>query len=158
MMSFGFFPKILNVSCRKFKTLIQDKADRWACKIVISDDQLICEACKTKISCFKNKTKPDLISASWQVPEEGRVKDWVEEVKGIRSHKLLVIKQVMGICYTAQGVCLQCRRPGFDPWVGKIPWRRKWQSTSVLLPGKSHGQRSLVGYSPWGRRESDKTE
>ena len=49
-------------------------------------------------------------------------------------------------------VCLQCGRPGFDPWVGKIPWWRKWQSTPVLLPGKSHGQRSLVGYSPWGRR------
>ena len=40
-------------------------------------------------------------------------------------------------------VCLQCDRPGFDPWVGKIPWRRKWQPTSVLLPGKSHGWRSL---------------
>ena len=55
-------------------------------------------------------------------------------------------------------VCLQCRRPRFDPWVGKIPWRRKWQSTPVLLPGKSHGQRSLVGYSPWGRKESDMTK
>ena len=54
-------------------------------------------------------------------------------------------------------VCLQCGRPGFDPWVGKIPWRRKWQSTPVLLPGKSHGQRSLVGYSPWGRKELDTT-
>ena len=39
---------------------------------------------------------------------------------------------------------MQCGRPGFDPWVGKIPWRRKWQSTPVLLPGKSHGHRSLV--------------
>ena len=48
--------------------------------------------------------------------------------------------------------------PGFDPWVGKIPWRRKWQPTPVLLPGKFHGQRSLVGYSPWGRKESDTTE
>ena len=38
------------------------------------------------------------------------------------------------------------------------PWRRKWQSTPVLLPGKSHGQRSLVGYSPWGSKESDTTE
>ena len=43
-------------------------------------------------------------------------------------------------------------------WVGKIPWRRKWKSTPVLLPEKSHGQRSLVGYSPWGRKESDRTE
>ena len=55
-------------------------------------------------------------------------------------------------------ICLQCGRPRFDPWVGKIPWRRKWQSTPVLLPGRSHGQRSLVGYSPWGREESDTTE
>jgi len=41
---------------------------------------------------------------------------------------------------------------------GKIPWRREWQSTPVFLPGKSHGQRSLVVYSPWGHKESDMTE
>ena len=52
----------------------------------------------------------------------------------------------------------QCQRPGFDLWVGKIPWRRKWQPTPVLLLGKSHGQRSLVGYGPWGHKESDTTE
>ena len=46
-----------------------------------------------------------------------------------------------------KNVCLQHRKPGFDFWVGKIPWRRKWQPTPVLLPGKSHGPRSLVGYS-----------
>ena len=50
----------------------------------------------------------------------------------------------------AESICLQCRRPRFNPWVGKIPWRRKWQPTPVLLPGKFHGLRSLVGYSPWG--------
>ena len=43
-------------------------------------------------------------------------------------------------------------------WVWTIPWRRKWQSTPALLPGKSHGRRSLIGYSPWGRKESDTTE
>ena len=48
--------------------------------------------------------------------------------------------------------------PGFDPWVGKIPWRRKWRPTPVLLPGKFHAQKSLVGYSPWGCKESDTTE
>ena len=52
----------------------------------------------------------------------------------------------------------QWRRPTFDPWGGKIPWKRKWQPTPVFLPGKSHGQRSLVGYCPWGRKESDTTE
>ena len=50
------------------------------------------------------------------------------------------------------------RRPRFNPCVGKISWRRKWQPTPVLLSGKCHAQRSLVGYSPWGRRESDTTE
>ena len=44
----------------------------------------------------------------------------------------------------------QCRRHWFDPWVMKIPWKRKWQPTPVFLPGKSYGQKSLVGYSPWG--------
>ena len=45
------------------------------------------------------------------------------------------------------------RRPGFSPWVGKIPWRREWPPTPVFLPGEFHGPRSLVGYSPWGRKE-----
>ena len=50
------------------------------------------------------------------------------------------------------------KRCGFDPWVRKIPWRREWQPTPVFLPGKSHGQRSLVGYSSWRGKESDATE
>ena len=49
-------------------------------------------------------------------------------------------------------------RCGFNPWVRKIPWRREWQPAPVLLPGKFHGQRSLVGYSPWGGKEFDTTE
>ena len=53
---------------------------------------------------------------------------------------------------------LQCRRPGFNPWAGKIPWKRKWQPTPVSLPGESHGQRSLVSYSPWDCKESDTAE
>ena len=52
----------------------------------------------------------------------------------------------------------QCRRHGLGPWVGKIPWRKKWQPTPVFLPGESHRQRSLVGYSPCGCQELDKTE
>ena len=46
----------------------------------------------------------------------------------------------------------QCRRCRFDPWVRKIPWRRKWKLTPVFLPGESHGQRTLVDYSPQGRK------
>ena len=50
------------------------------------------------------------------------------------------------------------RDVGFDPWVGKLSWRRVQQPTPVFLPGESHGQRSLAGYHPWGHKESDKTE
>ena len=57
-----------------------------------------------------------------------------------------------------QRICLQCRRPVFDPWVRKMPWRRKWQPTPVFSPGKSHGQRRLVGYSPGDGKESDMIE
>ena len=46
----------------------------------------------------------------------------------------------------------QCRRRRFDPWVGKIPLRRKWQPTPVFVPGKPHGQKSLAGYNPWGHK------
>ena len=46
----------------------------------------------------------------------------------------------------------------FKPWVRKIPWRKKWKPTPVLLPGESHGQKNLVGNSEWGRKESDTTE
>ena len=54
----------------------------------------------------------------------------------------------------------QCRRHKrfeFVPWIGKIPWRRVRQPTAVFLPGESRGQRSLVGYSPWGHKEAGTT-
>ena len=54
--------------------------------------------------------------------------------------------------------CRRCKRGRFDPWVGKIPWSRKWQHTPVFLPEEFHGQRSLAGYSLWGHKESDMTE
>ena len=57
-----------------------------------------------------------------------------------------------------KSLCLQCGRPRFHPWVGKILWGRKWQPTPVPLPGKSPGQGSLVSYSPWGRKELDTIE
>ena len=53
---------------------------------------------------------------------------------------------------------LKCERPKFDPWIGMIPWRRAWQPTPVFLPGESHGQKSLAGYSPWSHTELDMTE
>ena len=54
--------------------------------------------------------------------------------------------------------CRRHKRHGFDPWVRKIPWRRKWQPISVFFPGKYHGRRSLAGYSPWGHKELDSVE
>ena len=50
------------------------------------------------------------------------------------------------------------KRLRFDPWIGKILWRREWKPTLLCFPGESHEQRSLVGYSPWCRKESDTTE
>jgi len=46
----------------------------------------------------------------------------------------------------------------FNPWVGKIPWRREWLPTPVFLPGKPYGQRRMVVYNPWGHKESDTAE
>ena len=91
---------------------------------------------------------------------------WIIE-KQKNSRKILLLLHWLGeslwLCglpwwFRQWRVCLQCRRPGFDPWVGKNPWRRKLQPTPILLPGKSHGWRSLAGYSPWSHKESDTTE
>ena len=83
------------------------------------------------------------------------------------SWRLIILQYCSGFCHTlttrfnsvwallvAQATC-RCRRGRFDPWVGKIPWRRKRQPTLVFLPGKSHWQRSLAGYSPQGHKELD---
>ena len=73
---------------------------------------------------------------------------------------IMLIIFLIGLPWWLRGetICLECRRPGFSPWVGKMPWRRKWLPTPVFLPGESHGLRSLLGYSPQGRKESDTTE
>ena len=65
----------------------------------------------------------------------------------------------MGLSWWLSGRESACQywRHRFDPWVGKIPWRRKWQPTPVFLPGKSHRQRRLAGYSPWCHKESNTT-
>ena len=70
-------------------------------------------------------------------------------------YKLYSIIQCFPGGVSDKELACQCRRHkrcGLDPWVRKIPWRRKWQPAPVFLPGKSHGQRSLAGYSPRGRK------
>ena len=67
------------------------------------------------------------------------------------------VEETSLVAHDKNPIC-QCRRCRFDPWVGKIPCRRKWQRTPVFLPGESHGQRRLAGYSPWGCKESNTTQ
>ena len=80
---------------------------------------------------------------------------WQFALWEIAFHYCLCLHWNFPVGRDGESICLQCRRLRFDPWVGKIPWRRKWQPTPVFLPGKSHGRRSLVDYSPWGCKESD---
>ena len=70
----------------------------------------------------------------------------------------LLLCIITGFPGGSERVCLQCRRPRFNLWVKKIPWRREWLLTPVLLPGESQGQGSLVGCCLWGCTELDMTE
>ena len=80
-----------------------------------------------------------------RVPEEKQKKGSEETSEEI------IVKMGLPWWLRWQTICLQCRTPQFVPWVGKIPWRKKWQPTPVLFPGEFHGQGSLAGYSPWGQ-------
>ena len=78
--------------------------------------------------------------------------EFPERDKGIKFAKHLA-------CFLDSSVgLLQCRRPWFDSWVGKIPWIRDRLPTPIFWPGEFHGQRSLAGYNPWGCKESETTE
>ena len=101
---------------------------------------------------------------AWRIP-------WMEEPGGLQSTGSQRVRHdwstslslYIGFPSGSSGKApaCQCRRHkklGFDSWIRKIPWRGAWQPTLEFLPGKSHGRRSLVGYSPWGRKESDTTE
>ena len=88
----------------------------------------------------------------------------IKEVNNAFYHLLMLSLGFPGGSVNKESTCnardqLQCRRPEFDPWIRKIPWRSKWQPTPVFLPGKFHGQRSLVvTWGPWGHKESGNTE
>ena len=79
--------------------------------------------------------------------------------KGTATHSTNKIYQgAFSWWLSSKGPICRCRRGRFDPSIGKIPWRRKWQPTPVFLPGKPHGQRGLAGYSPRGCKESGMIE
>ena len=59
------------------------------------------------------------------------------------------------VAQTVKNLSAMDSRPGFGPWIGKIPWRREWLPIPGFLPGEFHGQGSLAGYCPWGHEESD---
>ena len=89
------------------------------------------------------------VLASWQF------KSLIWDISGFPLINHLVLpgsESIFGIPWWLNGKESTCnaRHAGLDPWVDKSPWRRKWQPTPVFLPGKSLGQRSLAGYSPWG--------
>ena len=85
---------------------------------------------------------------AWKIP-------WTEEPGRLQSMGSQSQTRLSNFTFTFPGSsdgkesACQLGRPGFDPWIRKIPWRRQWHPTPVLLPGKSHGLRSLVGYSPF---------
>ena len=91
------------------------------------------------------------------LPLKNCVPTWEDLMRSLIAIKLFY-RRFLHMVQTVKCLCLQCGRPRFDPWVRKILWRRIWRPTPVFLPGKSHGQRSVVGYIPWGHKESDMTE
>ena len=86
-----------------------------------------------------------------EATQDGFTFNWVIKKKKNKKKKQKQTKKKPASEYRRQ-------RCGFNPWVGTIPWRRKWQPTPVFLPGIFHGQRRLAGYCMWGRKELDKTE
>ena len=89
---------------------------------------------------------------AWRIPGTGA---WWAAVYGVAQSptRLKQLSSSSSSGTNGKELASQCRRHkrcGFDPWVRKIPWRRAWQPTPVFLPGESHGQRSLAGYSPQG--------
>ena len=76
-----------------------------------------------------------------------------QNLNSVKFGKLSIGLKGLPKCLNGKESICQCRRCRFDPWVKKIPWRRKWQPTPLFLPGISHGQRSLVSYSLWSGRD-----
>ena len=106
-------------------------------------------------SCMENPRD----GGAWWAAVYGVAQSWTP-LKWLSSSCLSISAGFQGGTSGEESAC-QCRwhkRCRFDPQLRKIPWRKAWQHTPVILPGESHGQRNLVGYSSWGCRESDTTE
>ena len=102
-----------------------------------------------------SKDRKHCLSEGWGMAAKGQVNIW-----GCRKWSVYLNRGFPGGASGKEPAC-QCRRykrHEFNPWVGKIPWRKKWQHTPVFLSGKPYGQRKLVHYSPWDHKESDTTK
>ena len=106
----------------------------------------------------KMKTESCLVFRTWKPPAHTQLKQIGLPIQSHRSTccSFYFLFPFLEVCWIY--LCLQCRRPRFDPWVREIPWKREWQPTSVFLLGDFHGQRSLTGYIPCSHKESDTTE
>ena len=109
--------------------------------------------CHFLLQCMKAKSEKEVAQLCQTLSDPMDCSPPASSVHGLFQSRVL---ERVAIAFS------RVRLPGFNPWVEKIPWRREWrrqwQPTPVLLPGKSHGRRRLVGYSPWGLEESDTTE
>ena len=87
-------------------------------------------------------------------PQNSLIKKIVTVTSGFKGKDFNLSQRYVGLLrwLSSKESACPCRRHGFYSWVGNIPWRKKWQPNLVFLPGKSHGQRSLAGYSPGGRK------
>ena len=88
-----------------------------------------------------------------EIPSLNLLKYWSYESQVCLFSWLIFIVVVFVLWLSGKESACRHRRGRFDPWIGKIPWRRKWHPTPVLFPGKSHGQRSLAGYTPCSLKE-----
>ena len=103
--------------------------------------------------------KTKILKAAWHSQREKKLLHLLKYLISTDWLTHTLNKKLLGLPWwlRQQRICLQCRRCGFDPWVRKISWRKEWLPTPVFLPEEPHGQRSLGGPSPWGRKESDTT-
>ena len=108
---------------------------------------LCCEGCEQCWWPWESK-------ARWHAQRQWPFEGWSSPQSGLKTRIWRRVYQVV----QSLRQCRRLKKHRLNPWVRKIPWRRKWQPTPVFLPGKFLGQRSLVGYSPWDCRESDTTE
>ena len=116
----------------------------------------------TGVTCFPTRSQVAVDFRKQQCRQQG-IKDTGSQ-RFSKNDNNMVLSWTGRYCHSLPGflggtggkestcLCRRCKRRWFDPWVGKIPWRRKWQPTPIFLPGKSHGQRNVVGYCPLGSK------